>query len=272
MRLTYDPQRRARVTTRDRVRARRGALRRRFERAGDLAPHRQRGARGAPAPRRRRTRLRSARAGAAELESERFERVWIALHGPGGEDGTLQGALEYLGRALHRQRRHGLGDRHGQAAHQATGARRRGADVRFRRAARARQDFAAAIERLGLPLIVKPATQGSSVGMTKVERAQDLAGRLRRRRAASRRCVFAEAWLTGARVHRRDPAGRRAALDPHRDPEHLLRLRGEVLPRRHPLLLPLRTVARQRRGASGEAGARRLRGLRRRAAGGGRTS
>src|SRR5436305_12991601 len=26
-----------------------------------------------------------------------FDRVWIALHGPGGEDGTLQGALEYLG-------------------------------------------------------------------------------------------------------------------------------------------------------------------------------
>ena len=23
--------------------------------------------------------------------------MWIALHGPGGEDGTLQGALEYLG-------------------------------------------------------------------------------------------------------------------------------------------------------------------------------
>ena len=31
------------------------------------------------------------------LLSERFDRVWIALHGPGGEDGTLQGALEYLG-------------------------------------------------------------------------------------------------------------------------------------------------------------------------------
>ena len=28
---------------------------------------------------------------------ERFDRVWIALHGPGGEDGTVQGALEYLG-------------------------------------------------------------------------------------------------------------------------------------------------------------------------------
>jgi len=32
-----------------------------------------------------------------ELSSKRFARVWIALHGPGGEDGTLQGALEYLG-------------------------------------------------------------------------------------------------------------------------------------------------------------------------------
>ena len=33
----------------------------------------------------------------ASLLDERFDRVWIALHGPGGEDGTLQGALEYLG-------------------------------------------------------------------------------------------------------------------------------------------------------------------------------
>ncbi|MGH8285675.1 MAG: D-alanine--D-alanine ligase, partial [Steroidobacteraceae bacterium] len=32
-----------------------------------------------------------------ELRTERFDRVWIALHGPGGEDGTVQGALEYLG-------------------------------------------------------------------------------------------------------------------------------------------------------------------------------
>ena len=33
----------------------------------------------------------------ATLIDEKFDRVWIALHGPGGEDGTLQGALEYLG-------------------------------------------------------------------------------------------------------------------------------------------------------------------------------
>ena len=33
----------------------------------------------------------------AQLLTQGFARVWIALHGPGGEDGTLQGALEYLG-------------------------------------------------------------------------------------------------------------------------------------------------------------------------------
>jgi len=32
-----------------------------------------------------------------ELLAQGCARAWIALHGPGGEDGTLQGALEYLG-------------------------------------------------------------------------------------------------------------------------------------------------------------------------------
>src|SRR5277367_603626 len=31
------------------------------------------------------------------LVSEEFDRAWIALHGPGGEDGLVQGALEWLG-------------------------------------------------------------------------------------------------------------------------------------------------------------------------------
>ena len=31
------------------------------------------------------------------LLADHFDRVWIALHGPGGEDGTLQGALEWAG-------------------------------------------------------------------------------------------------------------------------------------------------------------------------------
>src|SRR5881398_2842620 len=102
-----------------------------------------------------------------------FERVWIALHGPGGEDGTLQGALEYLGVPY-------------------TGSGVMGSAIgmdklRTKRLAhaigvatadyvvlRGRQDFELAIDRLGIPMIVKPATQGSSVGMSKVENAGDL--------------------------------------------------------------------------------------------------
>src|SRR5215469_12752985 len=109
----------------------------------------------------------------ADLLVAGFERVWIALHGPGGEDGTLQGALEYLGVPY-------------------TGSGVMGSAIgmdklRTKRLALAvgvptadfvvltgPADFELALERLQLPLIVKPATQGSSVGMTRVERAEDL--------------------------------------------------------------------------------------------------
>jgi D-alanine-D-alanine ligase len=58
------------------------------------------------------------------------------------------------------------------------------------------QDFELALERLKLPLIVKPATQGSSVGMTKVERAADLAAAYAAA-AQLETLVFAEPWLPG---------------------------------------------------------------------------
>jgi D-alanine-D-alanine ligase len=131
----------------------------------------------------------------SELITARFERVWIALHGPGGEDGTLQGALEYLGVPY-------------------TGSGVMGSAIgmdklRTKRLALAvgvptadfvvlqgSADFELAIERLKLPLIVKPATQGSSVGMTKVERREDLPSAFA---AASslESLVFAEPWIPG---------------------------------------------------------------------------
>ena len=46
-----------------------------------------------------------------DLKQEGFERVFIALHGRYGEDGTVQGALELARHSLHRQRRDGLGAR-----------------------------------------------------------------------------------------------------------------------------------------------------------------
>ncbi len=129
------------------------------------------------------------------LIEERFDRVWIALHGPGGEDGTLQGALEYLGVPY-------------------TGSGVMGSaigmdKVRTKRLAQAvgvatapfvvlsgPQDFDAALERLKLPMIVKPGTQGSSVGMSKVERAEDLPAAYAAA-AKTDRVVFAEAWISG---------------------------------------------------------------------------
>jgi D-alanine-D-alanine ligase len=124
-----------------------------------------------------------------------FDRVWIALHGPGGEDGTLQGALEYLGVPY-------------------TGSGVMGSAIgmdklRTKRLAhaigvatadfvvlRGRPDFELAIERLGVPMIVKPATQGSSVGMSKVEKAEDLPAAYEAA-AKIESAVFAEPWITG---------------------------------------------------------------------------
>jgi D-alanine-D-alanine ligase len=123
------------------------------------------------------------------------DRVWIALHGPGGEDGTLQGALEYLGvpytgsgvmgSAI------GMDKLRTKRLAQAIGVAT--ADYVILRGS---QDFEIAIERLGLPMIVKPATQGSSVGMTKVEREADLASAYKAA-AALESSVFAEPWITG---------------------------------------------------------------------------
>ena len=131
-----------------------------------------------------------------ELLSMGTARVWIALHGPGGEDGTLQGALECLGLAY-------------------TGSGVMGSAIgmdklRTKRLAQAagiptsdyveltgEQDLDAALARLKLPLIVKPATQGSSVGMTKVERAEELLPAYRVA-AAVDHSVLAEAWISGA--------------------------------------------------------------------------
>ena len=136
----------------------------------------------------------------AALLDEHFDRVWIALHGPGGEDGTLQGALEYLGvpytgsgvmgSAI------GMDKLRTKRLAQAIGVATADFVV-----LRGPQDFESALDRLGLPLIVKPATQGSSVGMTKVEAQSDLPRAYEAAAAlesdAPGNCIFAEPWITG---------------------------------------------------------------------------
>src|SRR5579863_7894283 len=130
-----------------------------------------------------------------DLVEQRYDRVWIALHGPGGEDGTVQGALEYLGIpytgsgvagsaiGMDKLRTKRLAQAIGVASPDAVELR-------------GPQDFELALERLGLPLIVKPTTQGSSVGMTKVVAAEALPAAYAAA-AAVDRGVFAEPWITG---------------------------------------------------------------------------
>jgi D-alanine-D-alanine ligase len=57
-------------------------------------------------------------------------------------------------------------------------------------------DCQRAVDALGLPLAIKPATQGSSVGMSKVERAEDVLSAWRTASALDP-VVIAEPWITG---------------------------------------------------------------------------
>ena len=132
----------------------------------------------------------------AELHELQIDRVWIALHGPGGEDGTLQGALEFLGipytgsgvmgSAI------GMDKLRTKWLAQAVGVPSAEFVV-----LRSSADCELAIERLGLPLFVKPGSQGSSVGVSRVERAEDLPAALQAAQSFDP-VVFAERLLPGA--------------------------------------------------------------------------
>lgn len=102
-----------------------------------------------------------------------FDRAFIALHGRGGEDGTLQGALDWLGLPYT-----GSGVLGSALAMDKLRAKQiwqaRGLPTAPYALAAPDSDWNAIVAALGLPLMVKPAREGSSIGMSKVERAADL--------------------------------------------------------------------------------------------------
>jgi len=107
-----------------------------------------------------------------EFANAAFDRVWIALHGPGGEDGALQGALQWLDTPYT-----GSGVMASAIAMDKVRSKHlfRAADIPTPdyAVASSQADASVAAEQLGFPLIVKPSGQGSSVGMSKVfERAE----------------------------------------------------------------------------------------------------
>ena len=108
-----------------------------------------------------------------DLRREGFQRVFIALHGRGGEDGTLQGALTlmrmpYTGSGVLASAL-AMDKWRGKLLWQAAGL-----PIPDYALLTENSDFAAVAARLGLPLFVKPAREGSSIGVIKVKQAADL--------------------------------------------------------------------------------------------------
>lgn len=131
----------------------------------------------------------------AQLQAERFDRAFLILHGPGGEDGTLQGALEMLGKPYT-----GSG-----VAASAIGMDKLRTKLLWLGQGLPTPNFAisddcadlgSVIEKLGFPLIVKPAHEGSSIGMSKVHNETELAQALETA-AEFDRSVLIEQWMSG---------------------------------------------------------------------------
>ena len=111
--------------------------------------------------------------GLHELQEQDFQRVFIALHGRFGEDGTVQGALELMGipytgsgvlasaLAMDKFRT--------KLVWQAMSL-----PVPDFELLTATSDWDAVVKKLGLPLFVKPANEGSSVGISKVKNVAEL--------------------------------------------------------------------------------------------------
>ncbi len=114
-----------------------------------------------------------------ELRREGFQRCFIALHGRFGEDGTVQGALELMGIPYT-----GSGVMASSISiDKVTTKRIWLADglstpkyLLLRRGVFERQQVVAVPDELGLPLIVKPAREGSSIGVVKVEGYSGMVG------------------------------------------------------------------------------------------------
>lgn len=112
--------------------------------------------------------------GIPEFAGAGFDRVWIALHGTGGEDGAIQGALEWLGVPYT-----GSGITASALAMDKVRSKHLfeacGIPTPDYAVIRHYADAVIAAEKFGYPLILKPAAQGSSVGMTKVFESGELA-------------------------------------------------------------------------------------------------
>jgi D-alanine-D-alanine ligase len=108
-----------------------------------------------------------------ELAREKFDRVFIALHGRYGEDGTIQGLLELLNLPYT-----GSGVLASALSIDKIATKQiwlsNGLSTPDFEELTAASNWNAVVKKLGLPLIVKPAHEGSSLGLTKVKYVDEL--------------------------------------------------------------------------------------------------
>ena len=131
----------------------------------------------------------------AELAAEKFDRVFIALHGRFGEDGSLQGALELLGIPYT-----GSGVTASSVGMDKITTKivwlHHGLPTPRYAVLNAQSDLTAVAADLGLPLIVKPPHEGSTIGITKVTEAAGFQAAYDKA-AALDDSVLAEEFVTG---------------------------------------------------------------------------
>jgi D-alanine-D-alanine ligase len=108
-----------------------------------------------------------------ELATEKFDRVFISLHGRYGEDGTIQGLLDLLNLPYT-----GSGVLASALSIDKIATKQiwlsNGLSTPEFEELTANSDWNAVVKHLGLPLIVKPAHEGSSLGLTKVKSVDEL--------------------------------------------------------------------------------------------------
>lgn len=132
----------------------------------------------------------------AQLLAEPMDRAFIALHGRGGEDGSIQGVLEWLripytgsdvmASAL------AMDKYKCKQVWQGMGLPTPASELMT-----AATDAGALVARLGLPLMIKPAHEGSSIGMSKVTSVEQLAAAYQEAARYDDR-ILAEQYITGA--------------------------------------------------------------------------
>jgi D-alanine-D-alanine ligase len=131
----------------------------------------------------------------AELAAEKFDRVFIALHGRYGEDGSIQGALELLGIPYT-----GSGVMASAVGMDKITTKKiwqvHGVPSPKYASIDAATDLDEVVRELGLPLIVKPPLEGSTIGITKVTRAEDLKAAVQLATGFDQ-VVLAEHFVTG---------------------------------------------------------------------------